>query len=258
MDNSMNRGLKEKLQQGRPVIGPFVKAVSPALVEIIGMSGMDYVLLDLEHSPVSMEELENLIRAADVVGTCSMVRVPSREESDILHALDKGPGGILVPMVSTRDAAEHVVGSCRYAPVGHRGVDIYSRAARFGYTAKADYFLKANEEVVIAIQIEGKEGVDNLDDILAVEGVDIIYVGPYDLSQSLGVPGQVRDPLVVSKVEEIARKAKARGRYVGIYVDNVETAHYYANLGVQFITISVDVRIFAEACNAVVSDFHRQ
>lgn len=258
MDNSMNRGLKKRMQEGQPVIGPFIKAVSPALVEIIGMSGMDYVLLDLEHSPVSMEEIENLIRAADAVGTCSMVRVPSRDESDILHALDKGPGGVLVPMVSSRDAAEHVVDCCRYAPVGHRGVDVYSRAARFGYTSKAEYFLRANEEVMIAIQIEGKEGVDNLDEILSVEGVDIIYVGPYDLSQSLGVPGQVRDPQVVSKIEEIARKAKARGRFVGIYVDNVETAHYYANLGVQFITISVDVRIFAEACNSLVSEFHRR
>ena len=254
----MNRGLKKKLQEGQSVIGPFIKAANPALVEILGLSGMDYVLFDLEHSPVSMEELENLIRAADAVGTCSIVRVASRSESDILHALDKGPGGVLVPMVSSREAAVSVVNHCRYAPIGQRGVDIYSRAARFGYTPKDDYFLKVNDEVMIAVQIEGKEGVDNLDEILSVESIDIIYVGPYDLSQSLGVPGQIRDPRVVSKIEEIAHKVKERGRFVGIYVDNVETAHYYANLGVQFITLSVDIRIFSEACNSVVKEFRER
>jgi 4-hydroxy-2-oxoheptanedioate aldolase len=255
MDMSMNRGLKSKLQAGGVAIGSFIKAASPVLTEIIGMSGMDYILLDLEHSPVSMEEVENLVRAADSVGVCSIVRVAGHGEADILYALDKGPGGILVPMVSDKETAARVVNHSRFAPIGRRGMDIYSRAARFGYTPKKDYLSKANKEVLLAIQIEGEEGVDHLDDILSVDGLDIIYVGPYDLSQSLGIPGQVGDPRVVSMVEEIAQKARAKGRFTGIYVDDVETAHRYANLGVQFITISVDVRIFAQACDSIVRDF---
>lgn len=258
MNDSMNYGIKEKLQRGDVVIGSFIKAVSPALVEILGMSGMDYVLFDMEHGPVSMERLEDLIRAADAKEICSFVRVAGHEESDILHALDKGPGGILVPMVSNKKTAQQIVNCARYAPLGLRGVDIYSRTARFGYIPKADYFQKANQETLLAVQIEGEEGVDNLEEILSVDGIDIVYIGPYDLSQAMGIPGQIHDEKVKNKVAEITKTAKSKGMVVGVYVDDVETARTYAKLGIQFISISVDVRIFAEACNSLVQAFHCQ
>jgi len=130
MTISMNRGLKNKLEQGKAVVGPFIKAVSPALIEIIGLSGMDYVLIDLEHSPVSMEELENLLRAADSGDVCAFVRVAGHNESDILHPLDKGAGGLLVPMVSSGESAERIVHFSKFAPQGERGMDIYSRLLR--------------------------------------------------------------------------------------------------------------------------------
>jgi len=211
MTISMNRGLKNKLEQGKAVVGPFIKAVSPALIEIIGLSGMDYVLIDLEHSPVSMEELENLLRAADSGDVCAFVRVAGHNESDILHPLDKGAGGLLVPMVSSGESAERIVHFSKFAPQGERGMD----------------------------------------------GIDIIYIGPYDLSQSLGIPGKVHDQRVVAKVEEIVAQAKEKDRFVGIYVDDIETAQRYIALGVQFITLSVDVTIFAQACDALIDKFEK-
>ena len=256
MRDLMNRGIRKKLEEGGVVIGSFIKAANPALIEILGMSGMDYVLLDMEHGPVSMEKLENLIRAADAVGFCAFVRVAGHKESDILHALDKGPGGVLIPMVSNKTAAQQIVNYARYAPIGERGIDIYSRAARFGYIPKAEFFSKANKETLLAIQIEGEEGANNLDEILSVDGIDIVYVGPYDLSQSMGIPGQINDDRVIDKVKEITKTAKSRGKFVGVYVDDVETARLYAEIGAQFISISVDVRIFADACDSMVRAFH--
>ena len=257
MTISMNRGLKNKLEQGKAVVGPFIKAVSPALIEIIGLSGMDYVLIDLEHSPVSMEELENLLRAADSGDVCAFVRVAGHNESDILHPLDKGAGGLLVPMVSSGESAERIVHFSKFAPQGERGMDIYSRSAKFGYISKAEYLARANEETLLAVQIEGTKGINNLPDILSVDGIDIIYIGPYDLSQSLGIPGKVHDQLVVAKVEEIVAQAKEKDRFVGIYVDDIETAQRYIALGVQFITLSVDVTIFAQACDALIDKFEK-
>ncbi len=255
MKDSMNYSLKKKLEEGNVVIGSFIKAANPALIEILGMSGMDYVLLDMEHGPVSMEKLEDLIRAADAVGVCAFVRVAGQQESDILHALDKGPGGVLVPMMNNKADAQKIVKYARYSPIGERGIDIYSRAARFGYISKTDFFSRANRETLLAIQIEGEEGANNLDEILSVDGIDIVYVGPYDLSQSMGIPGQINDARVIDKVKEIAKTIAAKGKFVGVYVDDVETARLYAEAGVQFISISVDVRIFAEACDSMVQAF---
>lgn len=246
--------LKEKLLAGKAVFGPFIKSGNPGMIEVLGFSGFDYVLFDMEHSPFSMEHLEHMIRAAEIGGACPFVRVSSHDESAILHPLDKGAEGLLVPMVNDKATAERIVKFSKYSPMGRRGICIYSRAARFGYTPKQEHFQKSNSDILIAIQIEGQEGLNNLDEILTVDGVDIIYVGPYDLSQSLGIPGEVSDPRVLEKVKEICGKARAAGRYVGIYVDDVETAKKYQALGLQFITLSVDLRIFSQACNQVVSE----
>ena len=244
--------INNKLMAGNAVFGPFIKAGNPGMIEILGYSGFDYVLLDMEHSPFSMEHVEHLIRAAEIGGICPFIRVSSHSESAVLHPLDKGAKGLLVPMVNDRETARRIVEYAKFSPQGRRGMDIYSRAARFGYVGKKKHFEQSNSDILIAVQIEGKQGLDNLDDILTVDGVDIIYVGPYDLSQSLGIPGEVNDPRVVNAVKTICDKAAAAGRCTGVYVDNVQTAKKYQALGVQFITLSVDVTIFFRACDQIM------
>jgi 4-hydroxy-2-oxoheptanedioate aldolase len=137
-------------------------------------------------------------------------------------------------------------------------MDVYSRAARFGYNSKANYLNGANQGLIIAVQIEGLEGVTNLEEILKVEGIDIIYIGPYDLSQSMGIPGQVNDPRVIEEIKKICQRVHAAKRFIGIYVDDIETAHRYRDLGIQFITIMVDVVIFARACNQLVENLKKR
>jgi 4-hydroxy-2-oxoheptanedioate aldolase len=249
--NVLESPLKAKLVSGEPVFGTFIKSASPALVEILGHVGFDYVLLDQEHSPVPIEHLEHLIRAAESAGTESVVRVPGISESNVLHPLDKGAAGLLVPMVNTPEMASNVVRFAKYSPAGSRGIDVYARSARFGAIPKEEYFAAANRRTLIAVQIEGAEGLANVCPIADVHGVDVVYVGPYDLSQSLGIPGQVNDRRVTEKVEQIASNVAARGKSVGIYVDDVPTARKYLQLGIRFITLCVDTTIFLRACRGL-------
>ena len=244
--------LKERLGKGDFCVGPFIKAGSPALIEVMGYAGLDFVLLDMEHGPFSFEALEHQIMAAELAGIFPVVRVQEVSEPAILRPLDKGVGGILVPHVHTREMAEEVIRYASYAPRGERGMDVYSRAAKYGHTPKNEYLRRANDDILIAIQIEGKEGVDNLDGILTTEGVDVIFIGPYDLSQSLGIPGEVNHPLLIEEVERIAGQVRETDRSVGIYADDIETARKWIGLGIQSIALSVDTAIYYQACKGIV------
>jgi 4-hydroxy-2-oxoheptanedioate aldolase len=249
--------IKKKLADDQPVFGTFIKVGSPCMIEVLGLSGWDYVLLDMEHSPFAVERMEHMVLAAEIAGIYPIVRVAEQNASSVLHPLDKGASGILVPMVNTAQAAREIVKYAKYSPLGNRGMDIYSRAARFGYKEKSMHFKQSNDDSLLAVQIEGSEGVGNLEEILGVPGIDVIYIGPYDLSQSLGVPGQISHPLVVEKIEMISQMARDANRATGIYVDDITTAESYFRLGVRFFTVSVDIRIFAGACDDMVAKMRR-
>ena len=245
--------LREKMRQGDFCIGPFLKAGSPALVEVMGYAGLDFVLLDMEHGPVSYEALEHMILAAERVGIAPIVRVETISESAILRPLDRGAAGLLVPHVDSGPMAQNVIRHSRYAPLGERGMDVYSRAAQYAHMPKDEYIRKAND-ALLALQIEGAEGIRNLEDVLAVAGGEVVVVGPYDLSQSLGRPGEIDHPEVIHAIERIVETVQERGRHVGIYAGDVETARKWIALGVQFIALSVDTAIYYQACRKLVTD----
>jgi len=245
--------LRDMMRGGGFCVGPFIKAASPALIEITGHAGMDFVLLDMEHGPVSYELLEHMILAAEKVGIAPIVRVEAVSESAILRPLDRGAAGLVVPHVDSADMARDVVRFSRYAPEGQRGMDVHSRAAKYTHTPKDQYLRQAND-ALLALQIEGAEGLANLDAILAVPGGDVIFVGPYDLSQSLGVPGQIDHPEVIGAIERIAAAVRKAGRHPGIYANDVAAARKWIGLGVQFIALAVDTTIYYQACRKLVVD----
>ncbi len=245
--------LKAKMREGGFCVGPFMKSASAAIVEVSGYAGLDFVLLDMEHGPVSYETLEHHILAAERVGTAPIVRVGAITESAIIRPLDKGAAGVLVPHVDSKSMAADVIRFSRFAPQGERGMDIYSRAAQYGHVPRQEYLRRANEGTLLAIQIEGAEGLHNLDEILAVPGSDVVFIGPYDLSQSLGLPGQIDHPEVVRTVEQIVERVRKSGRYAGMYVDDIPAAQKWIGLGVQFIALSVDTVIYYQACKRLVA-----
>lgn len=236
--------LKEIFAKKETAMGPFLKIASPAVVEIFGNAGFDYVIIDAEHGPIGMEAAEHLVRAADCVGISPVIRVRDNDPTLITRALDIGAEGIQVPQVSTRESALTVVNAAHFAPEGERGVCRFTRAAAYSHTDKLTYFKEANEKVVVIIHIEGEKGVRNLDEIISVDGLDVIFIGPYDLSQSMGVPGDIDNPLVEEKMKEIVVKARKAGLVVGTFVEDVKAAHKWMDLGIQYISYSVDVGIF--------------
>ncbi|MBA7554260.1 2-keto-3-deoxy-L-rhamnonate aldolase [subsurface metagenome] len=245
--------IKEKMNRGEFVVGPFMKSRDPAMAEIVGLAGFDFAILDMEHSALSIESMEDLIRMAEVRGIDSIVRVPEISESAISGPLDAGASGVLVPHVDTRKQAEEVVFLSKFSPLGERGMDVFARAADYSHLPKEVFLREANRKTLLIVQIEGKKGVENLDEILQVKGLDTIFVGPYDLSQSLGVPGEIDHPKVVEKIKQVVGKVRKAGLSLGIYVDDVETAKKWIDLGVQFIALLVDAVIFFRACQSLVA-----
>ena len=247
MVTEMIRQFRKKLANGL-VLGPFSKSMDPAFVEAMGHAGMDYVILDLEHGPNDVTTLADLIRAAEVAGLLPIVRVRSDEQ--IGQALDLGAGGVQVPHVAGAERARKVIEEARFAPLGRRGVCRYVRAADYSAKDRFAYFREANEAVIV-LQVEGTEGLANLDGILGVEGVDVIFVGVYDLSQSLGIVGQVEDPRVSGKLVEIRDRCRERGIAVGTFVESVEAARRWHAMGLSYLSYSVDVGIFTDACRQI-------
>lgn len=245
--------LKEKMRDNGFCVGPFLKACSPEIIEVSGYAGLDFVLLDMEHGPMGYDKIEHLILAAERVDIAPIVRVEAITEFAIIRPLDRGAAGILVPHVDSGEMAKDVLRFSRFGPLGERGMDIYSRAAQYGHMPKKEYLQTANENTLLILQIEGSEGLKNLDAILAVPGGDVIFVGPYDLSQSLGLPGEIDHPQVVRAIEDIVKRVCKSGRHVGIYADDVEAAQKWIKLGVQFIALSVDTAIYYQACKKLVA-----
>ena len=244
---------RQKIQNG-PVFGPFMKTGDPAFVEAAGYAGCDFAILDMEHGPESLKDMQNNIRAAQVAGMVPIVRVCALSEVAISQALDIGAAGGQVPQISTAEEARQAVRAAKYYPQGERGVCRFVRAAHYSAMERSAYFEEANRALVI-IQLEGQRAVENLDEILDVDGVDIVFIGPYDLSQSLGVPGQTTHPKVLEQMEKIVSHAKEKNVVLGTFTDSADTMKIWMDAGVRYLSYSVDVGIFQAACASVRAQF---
>ena len=253
MRNRLINTFKTKLKE-ESVLGIFMKSGDPAFVEAVGYAGIDFVILDMEHGPASIESMQNNIRAAEISGTLPIIRIDELTEHTISKALDIGALGIQVPQITSAEQVREVVKAAKFYPQGERGVCRFVRAANYSAMPKTRYFTEANDNIII-IQLEGREAIENIDSILEVEGIDIIFIGPYDLSQSLGVPGDTTNPVVIKSMTEIVNKAKANNIYVGTFTDSFETMKLWKEAGVNYVSYSVDVGIFYESCSSLASQF---
>lgn len=245
----MTENFREKLKTY--AVGIFSKTSDPAFIEVMGYAGLDYVIIDLEHGPNTVQTAQNLIRAAQVSGIFPIVRVKEGCECVMGEALDIGAGGLQIPQITTKAEAEAVIDRVKFHPDGHRGVCRFVRAADYSAKDRFEYFADANKSVMI-LQIEGKDGIENIEDILSVKGIDVIFVGPYDLSQSLGLTGQVDHPLVEEKMLEIVKKCGEKDITVGTFADTPANAEKWRKNGVKYISYSVDVGIFYNAVSDLV------
>jgi 2-dehydro-3-deoxyglucarate aldolase/4-hydroxy-2-oxoheptanedioate aldolase len=228
----------------RPLAGTLLSMSAPQVAEILADSGFDWVLIDMEHSAISLENVQNAIQ---IMGDkiLKIVRVPGNDEIWIKRILDTGCDGILVPMVNSAGEARKVVSCSKYPPEGKRSVGL-SRAHSFGPGFKK-YVENANRDLVILIQAEHRDAVENIDEILEVDGIDGIFIGPYDLSASMSLTGQLDHPEVRSAIDLIKSKCHARGLPWGIFGMTAEGLVPHAADGGTFLLCGVDAAILVDA-----------
>jgi 2-keto-3-deoxy-L-rhamnonate aldolase RhmA len=213
----MRNLMKERLRAGEPVFGVSVMIPSPQMVEMIAAAGFDWVLLDCEHGTLSLESVELMAMAAEAAGITAIARPASRSAEHLLQVLERGVAGVQVPHVSTPAQAREVVDAVKFHPAGRRSLAAGTRAARYdAHGTLADYVKAANEATLIAAQIEDREAVENLDALLQVQDIDVFFIGPSDLSQSMGHPGDPKAPPVARAIEESLAKMRAAGRTPGM------------------------------------------
>jgi 2-keto-3-deoxy-L-rhamnonate aldolase RhmA len=224
----------------KPLAGTLLSISAPQVAEIISDSGFDWVLIDMEHSAISLESVQN---ALQIMGDkiLKIVRVPGNDEIWIKRVLDTGCDGILVPMVNSAAEALRVVQSSKYPLEGRRSVGL-SRAHKYG-AGFIDYVENANSDLVIMIQIEHKEGVKNIDEILKVKGIDSVFIGPYDLSASMGLTGRLSHPEVKAAINLIKDKCRNAGLPYGIFGMSAEPMLSDIDDGCTFLLCGVDSAI---------------
>ncbi len=237
----MENTLKKELREGKKAVGTFIRINDPAIVEVIGMAGFDFIVIDNEHTAMSKESMINLIRAAELSGVTAVVRVRENSAAEILQALDAGALGVQVPQVDTYEEARAIVDRVKYAPIGARGFAASQRSAGYGTLGAKEYSELSNKNTMIVSYCETLKGYENLDEILTIDELDVIFIGPNDLSQAFGVIGETNHPKVLEAIDDIISKVRKAGKAVGIIAGNAEQAKMWFDKGAQFIALSSDL-----------------
>ena len=252
MELPRNR-FKHALKAGQAQIGLWSSLSSSYTVEVIAGAGFDWLLLDMEHSPNDLENLLGQLQAAAPYPTHPVVRVPWNDMVAIKRVLDVGAQSLLVPYVSTPQEAAAAVSYTRYPPGGARGVAGTTRATRFGRIK--DYARRAREEICLLVQVETRSGLENIEAICAVEGIDGVFIGPADLHASLGYPGEVANPKVKPMIDDALRRIRKAGRAPGILTPDEADARHWLQCGALFVAVGADVGILARGADALAAKF---
>ena len=239
------KNLKKRLQKGETLNGCWLNLGSPLTAEIVGQAGFDWVLIDLEHGARVEKDVLAQLQALGNSPSAVLVRVESAESPRISRILDMGAEGIMCPKVDNAREAKKVINGLHYPPFGNRGVAKMVRATQFGSNFNS-YYENSKDNILGIVQIETLEALDNLDAIAAVEGVDILFIGPADLSIAMGIFGQFDHPRFVDALNKIVEAAQKAHKAVGILLFNVEDYDKYHNMGIKFIACGSDANFVAE------------
>ncbi len=242
---------RRRVRAGETLVGTIISINSPQVAEIMGDIGFDWLFIDAEHGAFDPLAIEALIQGTGDRTPC-LVRIPVHEETWIEKALDVGASGIIAPQVNTVAQAEQVVTYAKYPPRGERGVGI-ARAHRYGARFE-EYLAQANDSLLTVIQIEHKDAVENVRELADVEGVDALFIGPYDLSTSMGIPGQVGAPAIREAIAEVLAACREAGKVPGIFGLKPDTVSRYVEMGFSLVGVGVDALFLAQAASRALED----
>jgi 2-keto-3-deoxy-L-rhamnonate aldolase RhmA len=247
--------LKQRLRRGELVVGTIISELrNPNVAYMLAQCGFDFFIVDGEHGAYSWETISDMIAAARGAGIEVIVRIPEIRRETILKPLDSGATGLLVPQVNTPQEAKSVVEHAKYPPQGKRGAALRRAHNRYARVDAASYLEQANQETFIAVQAESREAIANLDAIAAVEGIDCLFAGPFDLSVSLGFPGQVNHPEEVAAIDRMLSACRQSSKYGGILLFDKATLTSWIAKGMRFVVYGSDISLLADAAVKTVEE----
>ncbi len=249
----MKKHIKEKLKKGEKLVGLFITSTDPCLTEVAAITGYDFVVIDTEHGPLGPVEVMNHIRAAEAKEMTPVCRTTNSENTTILRLLDVGSHGIQVPQVNDMETARKVVAAAKYHPKGIRGMAL-PRGSDYGLGNLMDSFQEANERTVVILHCETKASLEIVDEMAALEEVDVVFLGPFDMSQSLGIPGQTDHPLIQDAVQRVLHACKKNKKAAGIFAANGKQAKERMDQGFQYVTINVDLSLLGQKLEAEIEE----
>lgn len=247
--------IKDKLDNDIPVLGLWSIVPSSTLTEIYAISGFDFVILDMEHGVYDVTSLDAGIKAAEAHKCAPLVRIPKVDPPLAQVVLDMGCYGLVVPQIDNRTTAEQVVGISKFYPAGRRGYNPFTRVALYSNPQDSQQGKLNNSFGLTTIIVESKAGIDNLDEILNVDMLDVIYLGIYDLSVALGYSGNTKHPDLIKLVEDAVVKIRSKGKVAGLMVSSESDMKRAIAIGARFLVWSVDSYIIKQRCDGIVSDF---
>lgn len=236
---------RQKLLARETLVGMWLSTANPILAEMAGVCGYDWLLLDGEHAPNDIPLLTSQLQATNASSSAVIGRPPVNDQTLIKQYLDIGFYNLLVPFIESREQAEYAVAATRYPPEGVRGVAGMTRASSYG--TEPEYFKRVNEHIGVILQIESRAGVEAVEDIVAVEGVDAIFIGPSDLSAAYGYLGQPQHPEVQQAIRHVHEVTAAAGKASGILAVVPEDAERYIGMGFSFVGVGVDLSLYKNA-----------
>lgn len=249
--------LKRDLSEGKTVLGTWSVLPSGSVANVLGASGLDFVIIDMEHGSAGFETVEEMCRALESEGCTPLARVPENNESYILRALDVGVHGVVIPQIEDVRAAKQAASAVKYAPLGSRGFSPFTRTGGYSKENLDKRTEIENKETMTILIVEGVQGIKNLDAILEVPGIDVIYIGTFDLSQSVGLSGQVQHKKVLDLLEGCVKKIIKKGLFAGCLATGFDEARRWKEMGITFIPYLVDCTVFRHAFNEFVEKVKR-
>lgn len=244
--------LKEKLKAGQSILGTMVTVFeNPEIAKILKVCGFDFFLVDCEHGNFDYSDVAKMFAVAREAGIPPMVRIPEVKREVVLKYMEMGARGILLPNAETVEQAKALVNYSKYYPQGNRGVSLLRAHTGFDKIDSAtDFMKKSNEENILMLQIESPIAVKNIDDLLAVDGIDAAFVGPNDLSQSMGIMGQMENPLFIEAVDKVIAAAKKRNKFAGIHLMSVDALEPWIKKGMTLNLWANDIIMMMNAAKA--------
>lgn len=247
------RAMKEKMRRGEPSIGSWLSMAHPSIAEILAMAGYEWIVVETEHTAIDLSEVLRLLIAIEQRGALPLVRLAWNDPIQAKAVLDSGAAGVLVPMINTKADAELAVQMTKYPPLGYRGVGL-ARAQGYGMHFD-EYVRTANDDSLLLVMIEHKDAVANIEEILSVPGIDGTFIGPYDLSMSLGIPGQITHPDVVAAKQRVLDATLAHGLIAGIHFVQPSTAAVDCakaiEAGYRFLALGTDILFLGDSARAL-------